>query len=256
MTCPNCGNQTRVGATFCGECGIRLPAADILVAVAPAAAPTILAPPPPPPPPPPLPGVLDAEVVAMTAFPAAPAAAPATALAPPPPPPPPAVAPSNPFITAPPMSIPVVNRPVTVSAALISPVLLPPAPPAQEADLDATRVSVRRKATPSWRLVLPDGRHITVEKSVLIGRDAAPNAKWPGAQLLSIIDPATSVSKTHAAIEIDSEGLWVTDLNSTNGVVVTQPDGAEFDLDPDDRVQVEPGADIELGDYVIQVEKD
>ena len=90
----------------------------------------------------------------------------------------------------------------------------------------------------------------------MVGRDAAPNPRWPDAQLLSVTDQTKSVSKTHAAIEIDSAGLWVTDLASTNGVIVTNLDGREIDLDGDQRVQVQPGCDIELGDFVIQVEKD
>ena len=122
--------------------------------------------------------------------------------------------------------------------------------------MDETRVSVRRRAGAHWRFVLPDARHVEVSGALLVGRDPAANERYPGAALLTIDDEAHSVSKTHAVFEVDSDGLWVTDLNSTNGVVITQPDGTELDVDPDVRGQIQPGADVELGDYIVQVEKD
>jgi hypothetical protein len=151
-------------------------------------------------------------------------------------------------ITAPPPGIadppPAVVRPAAV--------VVTPTPES----MDETRVSVRRRSGAHWRLVLPDARHVEVSGSLLVGRDPAASNKWPGAALLTIDDDAHSVSKTHAVFEVDSDGLWVTDLDSTNGVVVTQTDGTELDLDPNVRGQIQPGADVELGDYIVQVEKD
>jgi len=128
--------------------------------------------------------------------------------------------------------------------------------PATPESLDETRVSVRRRAGVHWRLVLAGGRHVEVTGAVLVGRDPAANKRYPSATLLTIDDEGHSVSKTHAVFEVDSDGLWVTDLDSTNGVVISQPDGTELDLDPNVRGSIQPGADVELGDYIIQVEKD
>ncbi|HSJ57735.1 MAG TPA: zinc-ribbon domain-containing protein, partial [Anaerolineae bacterium] len=36
-TCPNCGNETSEGALFCDRCGTRLPEAQALAAMPPAA---------------------------------------------------------------------------------------------------------------------------------------------------------------------------------------------------------------------------
>ena len=123
-------------------------------------------------------------------------------------------------------------------------------------DWDATVVSSRKRPRSPWRLVLPDGQPYTIESTVLIGRGARPRAKWPEAKLLSVDDPTESVSKTHAVFEADTEDLWVTDLKSTNGVVVKFPDGREFDGDDGARLQIQPGSTITLGNYVIQVERD
>lgn len=125
-----------------------------------------------------------------------------------------------------------------------------------EEDLDATVVSPRKRPRSPWRLLLPDGEPYAIESTVLIGRGVKPRAKWPSAKLLSVDDSTKSVSKTHAVLEADAEQLWITDLKSTNGVVVTSPDGQESDGDDGGRVNVQPGSTITLGKYVIQVEKD
>lgn len=123
-------------------------------------------------------------------------------------------------------------------------------------DLDATIVSERRRPRSPWRLELPEGQSVPIDSIVLIGRDVRARVKWPAAQLLSLDDPGKSVSKTHAVLEVESGQLWITDLKSTNGVVVTTPDGEESDGDDGERVLVLPGSTITLGKYVITAEKD
>ncbi|MEJ1229650.1 MAG: FHA domain-containing protein [Galbitalea sp.] len=157
-------------------------------------------------------------------------------------------------ITSPP---PGIGEPPAAPAAPFVGTAPPPVAAAPTAEsLDETRVSVRRRAGIHWRLVLPDAGHIEVATALLVGRDPAANATWPAAVLLAVDDDTHSVSKTHAVFEVDADGLWVTDLDSTNGVVIAQPDGTELDLDPNVRTAIQPGADVELGDFIIQVEKD
>lgn len=103
---------------------------------------------------------------------------------------------------------------------------------------------------------MPDGANVVVDGTILIGRDPTAHSDWPGAQLLPVNDPNNSLSKTHAVIASDAGGLWVADLNSTNGVVAIRTDGTEIELEGDQRVNVDAGWDIELGDLIIQVEKD
>lgn len=271
MNCPNCGTLTRVGAGYCGNCGAKLevtPSASSPTLAPPPPPPAQTSPPPstqatssPPPPPPPPPPLSSTSATPLAAAPEpvdpvdepvvlaeepAPANPNMISL-------PPGLVSSTPATDAPAPSAPAI--PSMAEAVFITSPGVPPAPPPTE-DLDATRVSTKRRTGSPWRLVLPDGQHYVVEGTVLIGRDPASRVKWPDAKLLSLNDTTKSVSKTHAVIEADVEGLWVTDLKSTNGVVVTTPDGRELDGDGGERLRVEPGSDIELGDYVIQVEKD
>lgn len=264
MDCPNCGNPSRVGAGFCGYCGSRLTGPDPDPTPDTSDHPAMHAPsastsPPPPPPPP---GPSDATTVPEQPAPAAPQAEAASQ----------GVAPAD-MITLPPGLVPTAppaeQRPPTPPKPSLSDAVFitapgapqvvprerPPVPPAED-DIDATRVATRRRAGSPWRLVLPDGRQHVVEGVTLVGRDPSPSAEWPDATLLAVDDPAKSVSKTHAVIEADSEGLWITDLASTNGVVVVAPDGTEADSDDETRLRIAPGSDIELGDYILQVEKD
>ena len=104
----------------------------------------------------------------------------------------------------------------------------------------------------SWRIVLPEGREAAVGTVLLVGRNPAAFDAYPGAELLAVDDSTQSVSKTHAAFEVDEQGLWVHDLNSTNGVWVVH--GEEVtEAVPGRRVQVHEGSSVELGDYVLAV---
>lgn len=238
MDCPNCGKPTRAGAAFCGECGHRIPPANVV--------PVLVAGPPPsgflapPPPPPPVSHPVAPPVVVNPAL--------APVLAPPPPPPTVPVQPTNPvapignpFITVPP--------PPSFSAPV-------PTPTDTDSDVEKTTVSPRRRASGGWRLLLPDGQEHSVTGALLIGREVTADARWPGARLLSVGDSTKTISKTHAVLEVDDAGLWVTDLASTNGVFVDQADGTEVDLRPDVRTFVQPGSEISFGDFTTRVAKD
>ncbi len=133
--------------------------------------------------------------------------------------------------------------------------VVPPAGELPDEDLDATRVSTRRPAKAPWRLLLPNGSTVSVSSPVLIGRNPVPHDSWPNAQLLLVVDKTKSVSKTHVAVETDDEGLWVTDLKSTNGVVVTYSDGREVEAHGGERLNVDAGCGIELGRFIMLVEK-
>lgn len=150
-------------------------------------------------------------------------------------------------------ALPAPAQPVPVQPVPAQPVPVQPLP--AEPDTDATVVSVSRAATPSWRLVLPGGATaVNVTGTVLIGRNPAASALWPTARLVAVADPSKSVSKTHAALELENGELWVHDLNSTNGVaVVTAGDATE--VRAGERTLVPAGSDLELGRFVIQVER-
>lgn len=136
-----------------------------------------------------------------------------------------------------------------------SPAPAPAAPPA-EPDNDATRiVAVGSEAAPTWRLTLPSGETVVVDGALFLGRNPTRAEGDLAGALLPLADETKSVSKTHALLTVDAEGLWVTDLDSTNGVYVALPEGDGEQAEPGERLRVPAGSDIVLGEFVIQVER-
>ena len=82
----------------------------------------------------------------------------------------------------------------------------------------------------------------------------AVSADHPQASVLAVDDAAKAVSKTHALLELDGGVLWVSDLDSTNGVWVVPAGEDAREVLPGTRAEVPAGADLQLGDLVIQVE--
>lgn len=111
------------------------------------------------------------------------------------------------------------------------------------------------RAAQQWCLVLPQGVGAkVVHGAVFLGRNPTRTPEWPGAELLPVIDPAKSLSKTHALIEVDADSLWVHDLDSTNGVYIVTEHGGTITVEPGTRAMVPAGSDLELGNYVVRVE--
>jgi hypothetical protein len=127
-----------------------------------------------------------------------------------------------------------------------------PAPAAHEEFVDETRASIPRQVSgAAWNIVLPTGQTVPIASAVIIGRDPVANSSWPAAALLPALDPAKSLSKTHAMLEIDGDILWVHDLNSTNGVFVAAPGLGVVKVDPGTRSMVPDGAEVELGEFIL-----
>ncbi len=95
----------------------------------------------------------------------------------------------------------------------------------------AMTVKTDQPAFAPWNLSLDDGRVFVVRApSVVVGR--RPTASVPGMQALAVADSTRTLSRTHARLDL-VEGVWrVTDLGSTNGVVVTGTDGKETRVAP------------------------
>ncbi|GAA1839922.1 DUF5684 domain-containing protein [Agromyces salentinus] len=94
-----------------------------------------------------------------------------------------------------------------------------------EDPFDRTVVVDRRPAF-QWRLVLADGTALPLEApTVMLGRN--PRTGDAAARALVVPDPSRTLSKTHAMIQFDGAQWWITDLDSTNGVLIA--DGAGTD---------------------------
>lgn len=99
-------------------------------------------------------------------------------------------------------------------------------------------------------LELSDGRTVTVDGTVLVGR----NPVGTGAeQLVRVVDPGRSVSKTHLQLGVDDSGLWVADRGSTNGTLVTLADGQQIVCGVEQRVRVPLGSTVSFGDCGLRV---
>lgn len=84
----------------------------------------------------------------------------------------------------------------------------------------------------------------------------APSEDWADVELLAVIDPGKTVSKTHAALELTaSKQILVHDLNSTNGVSVIVPGATEATVEPGSAVIIEAGSDLLLGEYSIRISR-
>lgn len=102
---------------------------------------------------------------------------------------------------------------------------------------------------PEIELVLPNGPRVELTRPVLLGR--APEAsRFVGGEaprLVSVPNPEKDVSGTHVEVRPAGSHVVVTDMNSTNGTVVTLPGQPAFRLQPGTGVPVPAGSVIELG---------
>ena len=107
----------------------------------------------------------------------------------------------------------------------------------------------------SVRLVpLLGGNPILIHEPTVVGRDPDNISAYPGAERVALDDPTRSVSKTHAAIFPLLDGVWVTDLHSTNGTRVEHRDGSSVEAVPDKPMSALEGSTIFFGRIAFKVE--
>ena len=120
-------------------------------------------------------------------------------------------------------------------------------------EADPLRVCVRRKQVDRWQLVPASGSPIALSADVaILGRRPAADPAFPGAQLVAVADDARTVSKTHARIERRGEHWLVTDLDSTNGVLIATLMGEEVEIEP--GTELAAGERFFLGDEEFQLQ--
>ncbi|MBZ2195237.1 FHA domain-containing protein [Occultella gossypii] len=146
-------------------------------------------------------------------------------------------------------------------------VAVPPAGPTTEDDdfddVEHTRLvhrhvpaAVREDATRAVRaaqiqVLLSDGRHLPLNATTLLGRAPQSRSGEEVEGLLEVDDPA--VSKTHLAVRVEGNKVWVTDRASTNGTSVKGPGGEESDLEPWQETLVPVGGEVRFGHVVLSV---
>ncbi|RWR19166.1 FHA domain-containing protein [Microbacterium enclense] len=127
-----------------------------------------------------------------------------------------------------------------------------PAEP-DDAEFDALdRTVVTRRRRIPWALVPPSGAPVDLTSDVVIlGRRPAPDAAHPDAQLVAISDETRTVSKTHARLQLRGDVWFVTDLDSTNGVLFATLMGTEVEAPPGE--EIEAGERFFLGDAEVRL---
>jgi predicted component of type VI protein secretion system len=95
--------------------------------------------------------------------------------------------------------------------------------------LEQTMLAVRSR--PRWYLVTGDGTKLALTgDTVVLGRSPSADPAEPGVQLLAVPDSTRTISKRHARLELAGGSWRITDLGSTNGVTLIDPDGTERGL--------------------------
>lgn len=122
-------------------------------------------------------------------------------------------------------------------------------PPGTEEDDDAEQTVIARRRRPTWTLTAAGRTVPLVADVVILGRQPSPDPAYPRAQLVVVDDRTRTVSKTHARLELKPDGWQVTDLHSTNGVLIPTLMGTEEEIGPGSPVPA--GDRFRLGDAQI-----
>lgn len=130
---------------------------------------------------------------------------------------------------------------------------LAPVPPPAPAGPPATPAGPPGES--GWSAVLDDGRRLTIDGLVLLGRNPQPQPGEEDAQLVKLSDETRTVSKSHLAIGLDQTGLYVVDRGSTNGSTVTTLSGQSTRCPPYKVVYVEDGSIVSIGDHWLEIRR-
>lgn len=102
------------------------------------------------------------------------------------------------------------------------------------------------------KIRMSSGLLVPLDRAVLIGR--APVVSRVAARdlprLVTVVSPNQDISRTHAQVHTVGEDVLVTDLNSTNGMLLTEEGQAPRRLRSGEPTPITPGAIVDLGDGV------
>ncbi|WP_038467534.1 RDD family protein [Arthrobacter sp. PAMC 25486] len=118
-----------------------------------------------------------------------------------------------------------------------------------DADAEAGETRIRPAANKDrLRLTFDDGRQQDIDSVALIGRNPAGYDGEMISRLITVRDTSMSVSKTHLHVRASTEGLWVTDRNSTNGSAISDSNGAKVKLSGSTPALASMGARVHFGE--------
>ena len=101
------------------------------------------------------------------------------------------------------------------------------------------------------RIRISTGQVVGLDRPVLLGRapqvSRVTNDRLP--TLVTVPSPNNDISRTHLQVRQEGEDVVVTDLHSTNGVLLVR-DGLPQRMHPGEAVAVLPGVIIDVGDGI------
>ena len=125
-------------------------------------------------------------------------------------------------------------------------------PPASRIN-DKTRITTRSpRREVRWRLLSVDGALIDIDGTIVVGRDPSSNLV-ANSTAVPIADEGRSMSKSHAVLRVNDEGLFVEDLHSTNGVRIVRG-GSEIKVAAGTPAAVRAGDVLVLGEREFGIE--
>lgn len=108
------------------------------------------------------------------------------------------------------------------------------------------------RTPPPAKLLMSSGLTVALNRPVLIGRapqvTRVQNNDIP--RLLTVASPNQDISRTHAEVRMDGEDVIVTDLRSTNGVLLLRQGAGPQRLHPGEPTVVEAGVVVDIGEGV------
>lgn len=114
-------------------------------------------------------------------------------------------------------------------------------------DVEATRI-VRRENGVRFVLQFSTGESFTVFGTGLVGRNPKVEPGEYVDQLVRVLDPSRSVSKTHLEFGQEDGSFWIADRFSGNGTIVREPDSSPVRCEPNKRHRIMRGTRVEIGE--------
>jgi len=147
------------------------------------------------------------------------------------------------------------QAPTLIVEALSPPAVAPQEPEVarDDADIEATRRVPPSSSGHRFVLQFSTGESVTVTGTGLAGRH--PRAE-PGEfvdNIITMMDPGRSVSKTHFEFGHENGVFWFSDRHSGNGSVIREPGAVPRLCEPGRRYRIVRGTRIDIGEQFVVV---
>ena len=103
------------------------------------------------------------------------------------------------------------------------------------------------------RIRFDDGSVVDLVGVLVIGRDPQPPAHLPQARPVVLVDPTSSISRTHLAIGVEHGAVWVSDLGSVNGTDLVSATGRRV-VRSGERVEIAADTLVEFGERSLRLD--